>query len=125
MKKAVFDPAAGKLVASVQCQPRRDGSYALRLWEPGGDELMKPSPWHGDFVSTDDDDYTLPGPLADHDGRQLQCIAVVAVPPGANAVAVMLVVTQDGQELARDSAVIPSDSPIGLATLWIQLEKGE
>jgi hypothetical protein len=50
---------------------------------------------------------------------------VVAVPPGARPVTVSLVVTQDEEELARDSAVIPPGSPIGMANLWIQLEKGE
>lgn len=123
MKKAKFDPVGRNIVVSVQCQPRRDGSYELRLWEANVNEFVTPSPWHGSFTNTDDDDYTLPGPLARNDGRQLQCIAVVAVPPGAKPVAVSLAVTQDDQELARDSAVIPPDSPVGMAHLWIQLEK--
>lgn len=125
MKKATFDPTGGRIIASLKCQPRRDGSYELRLWEADANAFVKPSPWHGNFVNTDDDDYPMPGPLARNDGRQLQCIAVVAVPPGAKPVAVTLIVTQDDEELARNSAVIPSDSPIGMATLWIQLQKGE
>lgn len=125
MKRATFHRGGGKIIASVKCRPRRDGSYELRLWEADANEYVKPSPWHGNFVNTDDDEYTMPGPLARHDGRQLQCVAVVAVPPGARPVAVSLVVMQDDQELARDSAVIPPGSPIGMANLWIRLEKRE
>lgn len=123
MRTATFDEAGGKIIATVKCQPKRDGSYELRLWEADANEFVKPSPWHGNFVNTDDDAYPMPG-LARNDGRQLQCVAVVAVPPGAKPVAVSLIVGQDDQELARDSAVISPDSPIGMASLWIQLEKG-
>lgn len=125
MKKATFDPTGGRIIASLKCQPRRDGSYELRLWEADANEFVKPSPWHGNFVNTDDDDYPMPGALSRNDGRQLQCIVVVAVPPGARPVTVSLIVTQDEEELARDSAVIAPGSPIGMANLWIQLEKGE
>ena len=53
----------------------------------------------------------------------VQCIMVVALPPGARPAAVSLIVRQDGRELARDSAVMPPDSPIAMASLWIDLER--
>jgi hypothetical protein len=123
MKTAIFTAAGGKIIASVTCRPRRDGSYELRLWEKDANEFVDPSPWNGNFVNTDDDDYAMPKPNARNDGRQLQCIAVVAVPAGSNPVTVSLLVSQDEKVLARDSAVIPPDTPIGLANLWVQLEK--
>lgn len=121
MKTARFDPNDGTIVASVECQPRRDGSYELRLWEADANAFVKPSPWHGNFVNAEDDDFSMPGTLPENDRRQLQCLAVVAVPAGAGPVTVSLIVTQDQQELARESGVIPPDSPVGMANLWIQL----
>jgi hypothetical protein len=108
MTTAEFDPRGGALTAAVTCRPRRDGRYTLTLWGAG--------------VNDDDDEYRLPGRAAAHDGRLLECLATVSVPPGVRPARVAVRVTQDGRVLARDHQDVPAGTPAGQVLLFIALE---
>src|SRR5213593_785313 len=101
MKTAKFSGKGGPIKASVALSKKRDGSYELRLWERDVNSKVPPSPWSGNFINLDDDEYSLPRPNDDNDGRMLECLPSVSVPQGASPVTVSLVVRQDGKELGR------------------------
>lgn len=122
MTRAVFDPRAGALTAAVTCRPRRDGRYTLTLWKADANETVPPSPWSGNFVNDDDDAYRLPGRAATHDGRLLECLATVSVPPGVRPARVTLRVEQGGRVLAREHQDVPPGSPAGQVLLFVALE---
>jgi hypothetical protein len=121
MQVARYKKTGGNIVASIRCQPARDGSYTLFLWAANSNKIVRE--WNGNFINTDDDAYKLPKPNARHNGRLLECMAVVAVPAGAAATVVELSVTQDDKVLASDNRLIPPNSPGGLADIFIQLEQ--
>lgn len=119
MKEVTFDPAGGPLEAEVSCQPRRDGSYALKLW--AADDNTKLKQWDGNFMNPADDRYTLPGAAADQDGRILEAMVVVAVPGGVGPATIVLTVSQDGVGLGQESGSVPPNSPAGFVDLFIRL----
>ena len=121
MKTATYDASGGPLVVSVTCSPRRDGSYSILLWKAGENKVVKR--WDGNFVNTDDDSYQLSKPNSAHNGRHLECIATVSVPPGVGPATITLTVSQDGADLAADSGSVPPDSPGGMVDLFIALNK--
>ena len=81
MKNVRFSSSGGRVVAAVKVAPKREGSYELRLWEKETDALVGDSPWYGNFINNDLDQWPLPRPNADNDGRLLQCIIVLSLPP--------------------------------------------
>lgn len=121
MRTARFTKNGGNIVASVTCVPVHDGSYRVRVWKK--DENKVVSEWEGNFLNTDDDSYKLPKPNSQHDGRLLECLAVVAVPGGVGPANVELIVTQDNRELARDARPVTPGSPGGIVDLFIGFEE--
>lgn len=121
MATARFSGSGGNIVARVTCTPKRDGSYRLKLWEAGENKIVKE--WEGNFVNDDDDEFKLSKPNTAHDGRLLECLAVVAVPTGVGPATVALTVLQDDVVLASDSGAIPPGSAGGFADLFVKLEK--
>jgi hypothetical protein len=121
MKSVKFRANGGKIIASVRCEPKRDGAYDLKLWEVNTNGIVPPSPWHGNFINVDDDDFALPRPNSANDGRMLQCLVVVAVPPTAKPSTVSLIVTQDDKELGREEKEAPPDSADQTINLWLKL----
>lgn len=121
MVTARFAKDGGNLVVNVTCTPARDGSYRLKLWEANENKIVKE--WEGNFINTDDDEYKLPKPNHQHDGRLLECLLVVSVPGGVGPATVALVVSQDGTELDRHSQTIPPGSAGALADLFVQLKE--
>ena len=119
MEQAHFDPDGGPIVAEITCTPRRDGSYTLTLWKHNENKFVKRV--SGNFINTDDDSYELAQPNNDHDGRLLEVIATVAVPPGTGGSDVCLIVRQDGNELASACTHIPPNNPAGMADLFVEL----
>jgi hypothetical protein len=119
VKTARFNPQGGPIVAAVTCVPRRDGSYTLTLWNHNENAFgLRVS---GNFINTADDSFTMSTPNSQHNGRLLEVIATVAVPPGTGGSDVCLIVLQDGAELARDCSPIPPNSPAGMADLFVEL----
>lgn len=105
---------------AVSCNPNRNGSYVIKLWEAETNKLVREYP--GNFLNTDDDFYDLDRPNSDHDGRLIEGMVVVAVPAGVGPSTVLLTVSQDGAELARESGVVPPGSRGQLVDLFIELE---
>jgi hypothetical protein len=123
VKTAKFDAQGGAISVSVTCDPKRDGSYDVRLWEADENVVVKPSPWAGNFVNADDDTYLLPRPNGTNNGRLLDCYAVVSVPPGVRPVRVTMRVEQDSKVLAEDWQDIPPGSPSGLVKIFMELRE--
>lgn len=119
MKQATFDPAGGKIEVGVTCDPNRNGSYTIMLWEAGRNEIVKEYP--GNFINTDDDTYQLAKPNARHDGRLVEALVVVAIPSGVGPSEVTLTLSQDGKELANESAIVPPGSPGQMVDLYLLL----
>ncbi len=117
---ARFDPAGGPITAEVSCDPNRDGSYTLTLWEAETNERVLR--WLGNFLNPEDDEYTLPGEVADHDGRLLEALVVVAVPPGVGPSTVALTVRQDGNEIGKNADEVPPGSAGAMRDLFVRLE---
>lgn len=122
MKTATFKRTGGAITVGVTCRPRRDGRYTITLWEAEVNEVVAPSPWSGNFVNSDDDTYRLPRPNARNDGRLLECLATISVPPEVRPSRLTLFVEQGGVRLAEVFQDIPPDSPAGEALVFIQLE---
>lgn len=124
MKIVKFSASGGRITAAVQVGPKRDGSYELRLWERESNAFVDGFPCHGHFHNNDSDDWRLPRPNADNDGRMLQCIVTLALPPDVRSATVSLVVFQDGEELGREGKDVPEGVEDHQLSLWIQLRKG-
>lgn len=120
MKTAKFTATGGRISAEVTCEPRRDGSYELRLWHRDLNKKIKE--WGGNFWNTDDDKYDLPAPASVNNGRALQALIVIAVPSGVSPSTVSLVVRQSEKELTRDSRIVEPGSVDRLVQLWVVLE---
>src|SRR4051812_30381406 len=105
MAVAKFDPNGGPINVEVSCDPNRNGSYTIKLWEANSNKVAKKYP--GNFLNTADDDYDLDVPNEDHDGRLLEAMVVVAIPPGVGASKVSMVVSQDDNVLASDAGSVP------------------
>ena len=119
MKVARYDPAGGAISASVTCTPNRNGSYTIMLWKAGENTVL--SRYRGNFLNSDDDEHDLVGPASAHEGRLVEALIVVAIPPGVGPSDVTLAINQDDRELARDGAVVPPGTPGQLVDLFIEL----
>jgi hypothetical protein len=124
MKNVRFSASGGRIVAAVKVAPKREGSYELRMWEKETDQLVGESPWYGNFMNNDLDQWPLPRPNADNDGRLLQCIIVLSLPPDVRAATVSVVLTQDGEEIGREAKDVPQGVEDHQMSLWVQLRKG-
>ncbi len=124
MKHVRFSASGGRLFASVKVSARREGSYELRLWERETNAIVAPSPFLGHFLNNDTDAWPLPRPNPENDGRLLQCLIVLSLPPDVRAATVSLVVTQDGEELGREAKDIPEGDEDHQLSLWVQLRTG-
>jgi hypothetical protein len=121
MTTATFDAAGGPITIAVSCQPNRNGSYTLILWEALVNKVV--AEFRGNFLNTDDDSYPLDKPNAAHDGRLVEAMVVVAIPAGVGPSDVVLTVSQDGAELARETGTVAPGSPGQLVDLFITLAK--
>lgn len=124
MKNVRFSASGGRVVAAVKVAPKREGSYELRLWEKETDALVAGAHWYGNFINNDLDQWPLPRPNADNDGRLLQCIVVLSLPPDVRSATVSVVLTQDGEEIGRDAKDVPQGVEDHQLSLWVQLRKG-
>ena len=124
MKNVRFSASGGRIVAAVKVAPKREGSYELRMWEKETDQLVGESPWYGNFMNNDLDQWPLPRPNADNDGRLLQCIVVLSLPPDVRSATVSVVLTQDGEEIGREAKDVPTGIEDHQMSLWVQLRKG-
>lgn len=117
---AKFDPGGGPIRVGVSCDPNRNGSYTIILWEANANQAVKT--YQGNFLNTADDEYDLDTPNSQHNGRLLEGMVVVAIPPGVGPSDVTMIVSQGGGELARDQRAVPPGSPGQLVTLFIELQ---
>ena len=124
MKNVRFSASGGRVIAAVKVAPKREGSYELRLWEKETNALVGPSPRLGHFNNTDTDEWPLPRPNADNDGRLLQCIVVLTLPPDVRTATVSVVLSQDGEEIGREAKDTPEGVEDQQLSLWVQLRKG-
>ncbi|MEP6732502.1 MAG: hypothetical protein ABJE10_17790 [bacterium] len=119
MKEAKFNPTGGPIQVSVKCEPNRNGSYTIFLWEAEKNQIVKE--FSGNFINSDDDTYELSTPNGDHAGRLVEAMVVVAIPAGLGPSDVTLSITQDGAELQHDGASVPPGSPGQLVDVFIKL----
>jgi hypothetical protein len=124
LKNVRFSASGGRVVAAVKVTPKREGSYELRLWEKETDALVGGSPWYGNFINNDLDQWPLPRPNGENDGRLLQCIVVLSLPTDVRRATVSVVLTQDGEEIGRDAKDVPEGVEDAQLSLWIQMRKG-
>jgi hypothetical protein len=124
MKIVKFTTNGGRITASVKVSAKREGSYELRMWERETNAFVGGSPWHGNFANNDSDDYSLPRPNADNDGRMLQCLVTLALTTELRTATVSLVLMQDGEEIGREAKDLPEGIEDHQLSLWVQLRKG-
>jgi len=124
MKTVRYSASGGRVVAAVQVAPKRDGSYELMLWEKETNEIVEPFPCRGNFINNDDDEWPLPRPNAENDGRALQVVVALSMPADVRPATVSLVLTQDGEEIGRETKDVPEGVTDHQLSLWIQLRKG-
>lgn len=120
MRIARFDATGGPVLCAVTPAPKRDGAYEVKLWSATEDVVLER--WHGNFIDSSDDVHALPLPNEVHDGRAVELVATVAVPPGTGPCTVFLIVLQDGRELERDHRTVAPNTPAGFVNLAIGLE---
>jgi hypothetical protein len=117
---ARYDPAGGLILARVSCGFAQPGAYDLLLWEAGQNVILMEE--RGNFLNADDDEYPLPGGLAEHDGRHLQALVTIAITPPERHYAVALSVSQDGRALATDLKTGSGQAGDAVTrTLWVRL----
>ena len=124
MKIVRFSTTGGRVSASVKVAAKREGSYELRMWEKETNSLVGGSPWRGTFLNNDTDDWWLPRPNLENDGRLLQCVVTLSLPADVRSAAVSLVLMQDGEEIGREAKDIPEGVEDHQLSLWVQLRKG-
>ena len=124
MKTVRYSASGGRVVAAVKVTPKRDGSYELRLWEKETNELVEAFPCRGNFINNDDDEWPLPRPNAENDGRALQVLVALSMPSDVRPATVSLVLMQDGEEIGRDGKDVPEGVEDHQLSLWVQLRKG-
>ena len=124
MKNVRFSASGGRVFASVTVSPKREGSYELRLWEKETNALVAPSPWLGHFLNNDTDQWPLPRPNAENDGRLVQCIITLSLPTDVRKAMVSVVLTQDGEEIGREAKDVPEGIEDHQLSMWVQLRKG-
>jgi hypothetical protein len=124
MKTVRYSAGGGRVTAAVKVSPKRDGSYEMRLWEKETNELVEPFPCRGNFINNDDDDWPLPRPNGENDGRALEVLVALSMPPDVMPCNVSLVLTQDGEEIGRDGKDVPEGVEDHQLSLWVQLRKG-
>lgn len=124
MKTVRFSASGGRVLATIKVSPKRDGSYELRLWEKETNELVRTFPCVGNFINNDDDQWPLPRPNAENDGRALQLLVALSMPPDVRPATVSLVLTQDGEEIGREGKDVPEGIEDHQLSLWVQLRKG-
>ena len=124
MKTVRFSTGGGRVTASVKVSAKRSGSYELRLWERESNAFVGGSPWHGNFINNDADDWQMPRPNADNDGRMLQCIMSLSLPPDVRSATVSVVIMQDGEEIGREAKDIPEGIEDQQISMWVLLRKG-
>lgn len=124
MKTVRFSASGGRVTAAVKVSPKREGSYELRLWERESNALVGSFPRHGHFHNNDSDEWPLPRPNSENDGRMVQCIVVLSLPPDVRSATVSLVLLQDGEEIGREGKDVPEGVEDHQLSLWVQLRKG-
>jgi len=124
MKNVRFSAGGGRITACVKVSAKREGSYELRLWERETNARVGGSPWYGNFLNNDTDDWPLPRPNAENDGRLLQCLVTLSLPPDVRSATVSVVLMQDGEEIGREAKDIPEGVEDHQLTLWVHLRKG-
>ena len=124
MKTVRYSASGGRVTAAIKVAPKRDGSYELRLWEKETNELVESFPCRGNFINNDDDEWPLPRPNSENDGRALQVIVALSMPPDVRPATVSLVLSQDGEEIGRDGKDVPDGVEDHQLSLWVQLRKG-
>ena len=124
MKTVRFSASGGRVTAEVKVSPKRDGSYELRLWERETNSQVNPFPCVGNFLNNDDDEWPLPRPNAENDGRALQLLVALSMPPDVRPATVSVVLKQDGEEIGRDGKDVPEGIEDHQLSLWVQLRKG-
>lgn len=100
MQVVRFEPAGGRIKASVSSGFAQPGSYTLLLWSSGTNDIVQEE--HGNFMNDDDDSYPLPTPVAGNDGRIVEALVTVVLTPPLRQYAVTLTVEQDGVVLGRE-----------------------
>lgn len=124
MKTVRFSASGGRISASVKVSAKRDGSYELRLWERESNSLVSGFPCHGNFLNNDDDDWQLPRPNVENDGRVVQCVVTLSLPPDVRSATVSVILRQDGEEIGREAKDIPEGFEDHQLSLWVLLRKG-
>jgi hypothetical protein len=123
MKKVVFDPDGGPLVAEVQSGFAQPGSYTVYLWEAHANKVLMKA--RGNFINTDDDAYKLPRPNIQNEDRLVECIATVSITPPLRDYNLRLSIMQDGREIGFDEATGKAADPTATADLFVQLESSQ
>jgi hypothetical protein len=118
---ARFNVAGGPIQVAIACEPNRNGSYTIFLWEVNRNTVVKE--YHGNFLNTADDVHDLDLPNAQHDGRLVEGMIVVSNPPGAAPCTVSMSILQDGNRLARAEDGVPPGSAGRVVDLFIELSK--
>jgi hypothetical protein len=114
-----FDPEGGPIFASVSSGFAQPGSYTLYLWEAHANKIVLKT--RGNFLNTDDDEYKLPRPNLDNDGRIVECLTTVVITPPIDDFTLRLSIYQNGAEIGADQSAGKSNSPTVTADLFVQL----
>lgn len=119
MKTVHFNREGGPLSIEIRAGFAQPGSYGVFLWEANQNTVVFQR--RGNFINTDDDRYTLPGPASVHVGRLLDCLATFTITPPIDRYRLQMIVFQDGAELGMEVREGKSDQPTVTVEIFIQL----
>ena len=108
MSEFLFDPVGDRPNIAVFIGQAQVGSYDLRLWESGSNDIVMEE--SGNYRNPDDDRFDLPRPVADNNGRLVQCQFAIVSPdikPG-DTYYVALKFNQQG----RNEQIVDEEGPV-------------
>ena len=121
MKDVFFNPSGDRLQVGVRFGYPHFASYELLVWESGSNTIVMQR--RGNNQNPDDDDYLMPLPNSNNNGRLVECICTILNPNLSNGdrYSVTLIVKQGETEIGNLNIDEPMNAPYVYPDLVIRL----
>lgn len=119
MQSITFNQDGGPINVTLSAGQAQPGSYELRLWEAGTNQIVLQK--QGNFLNDADDAYPLPTPNSQNNGRLVQAIMTIALLPPISNYSAAVTIEQDGKTLGKIPISGTSNEPSVILNLYATL----